>query len=146
MVTDYAWMHTVPYSLIVQLARGDKSTTHKLPFITSLSCLFSHEKVRTAEISTWGRKSLSPSGPCVIPRIPVILCSTIKLFHFEKLLKFCTQRPQTTIIFLLAVIWYCKYGVLTVELGKSHMESILWNPLCFIITEQPTKICIIAPE
>lgn len=139
-------MHTVPRTLIEHLAHGDIRSTHKLPFITSLSCLFSREKVRTAEISTWGRKSLSPSGPCVIPHIPVILCSTIKLFHFEKLLKFYARQPQTTIILLLAVTCYCKCGVLTVELGKSHMELILWNPLCFIIAEQPTKICIIAPE
>lgn len=146
MVTDCTGLHTVPHTLIVQPAHGDKRNAHKLHFITSLYHLFSHEKSWTAEINTWGRKDRSPSGPCVIPHIPIMLCSSIKLFHFEKLLKFCTQRPQTTIILLLAVTWYCKYSVLIVELGKSHMECILWNPLCFIIAEQPTKICIVAPE
>lgn len=145
MVTGCTSLQAVPH-IIVWPVHGDKSNAHKLSFITGLHHLFWHEKAGTAEINPWGRKSQSPLGPYTIPHIPIIFCSSIKLLHFEKLLEFYAQWPQTTIILLLAVTWYCKYSVLTVELGKSHMERILWNPLCFIITEQPTKICIIAPE
>lgn len=129
MVIGCTWLQAVPHVIVWPVHR-DKSNAHKLSFITGLHYLFWHKKAGTAEINPWGRKSQSPLGPYAIPHIPIIFCSSIKLFHFEKLLEFYAQRPQTTIILLLAVTWYHKYcaysGARKVAHGAHSSESSLF--------------------
>lgn len=63
VVTECLDAHSFLHSSSAATSRRQKYSVYKLPFITSLSCLFSHEKIRTAEISTCGRNKPNSIRP-----------------------------------------------------------------------------------